>query len=92
MRRNEHIFGISFNKNTGQISLLGKSVARDIKDRLRASGLDTSGDLRVFTDARVVSHNANEVKPYPARGPNYRLYSWRINNLLAPTPSLKIGL
>jgi len=89
-RRNEYILGLSYNKNTGQITMLGKSLARDIKDRLRAAGLDTSGELRVFSDARVISHNAASVKPFKSKGPDYKLYTWKIPNLLAPTPVLKI--
>jgi hypothetical protein len=89
-RRNEYILGISYNSETGQISMLGKSLSRDIKDRLRESGLDTSGELRVFTDANVVSHNATTVKPFPSKGPDYKMYTWKIQNLLAPTPALKI--
>jgi hypothetical protein len=91
-RRNEYILGLSYNKNTGQIAMLGKSLKRDIKDRLRAAGLDSSGELRVFTDARVVSHNATTVKPFDSKGPNYKLYTWKIPNLLAPTPVLKIQI
>ena len=68
-RRNEYILGISYNSETGQISMLGKSLSRDIKGRLRAAGLDTSGELRVFSDANVVSHNATTVKPFPSRAP-----------------------
>ncbi len=89
-RRNEYILGLSYNKETGQIAMLGKSLQRDNKNRLRAAGLDTSGELRVFSNARVTSHNATMVKPYPAKGPGYKLYTWKIPNLLAPTPALKI--
>lgn len=89
-RRNEYILGIAYNSETRQISMLGKSLKRDIKDRLRASGLDSSGELRLFTDGEVVSHNATTVKPFPSKGPGYKLYTWKIQNLLAPTPSLKI--
>lgn len=89
-RRNEYILGIAYNSETRQISMLGKSLKRDIKDRLRASGLDSSGELRLFTDGDVVSHNATTVKPFPSKGPGYKLYTWKIQNLLAPTPALKI--
>ena len=82
-RRNEYILGISYNSETGQISMLGKSLSR-------AAGLDTSGELRVFSDANVVSHNATTVKPFPSKGPDYKMYTWKIQNLLAPTPALKI--
>ena len=91
-RRNEYILRLAFNKDTAQITMLGKSLSRDIKDRLRASGLDTSGELRIFTDGKVVSHNATTVKPYTAKGPAYKVYTWKIQNLLAPTPVLKIQI
>ncbi len=89
-RRNEYILGISYNSQTGQISMLGKSLKRDIKERLRASGLDSSGELRIFTDGLVTSHNATTVKPFPSKGPGYKLYTWKIQSLLHPTPALKI--
>lgn len=89
-RRNEYILGISYNKNTGQISMLGKSLASDVKARLRASGLDTSGELRIFSNGVVVSHNATTVKPFEKRGPGYKMYTWKIANLLSPTPAFKI--
>lgn len=89
-RRNEYILGIAYNKDTGQITMIGKSLARDVKDRLRAVGLDSSGELRVFSDGNVISHNATTVKPFPSKGAGYKLYTWKISNLLAPTPVLKI--
>lgn len=89
-RRNEYILGISYNSNTRQISMLGKSLKRDTKERLRAMGLDSSGELRIFTDGEVTSHNATTVKPFPSKGSGYKLYTWKIQNLLAPTPALKI--
>ena len=89
-RRNEYILGISYNFETGMISMLGKSLKRDIKERLRASGLDSSGELRIFTDGLVTSHNATTVKPFPSKGNGYKLYTWKIQNLLHPTPALKI--
>jgi len=92
VRRNEHILGISYNKKTGYISLLGKSLSRDVKNQLREKGLDMSGQLRVITDAKVTTHNATSVKRFRKKGPNYKVYIWKFANLLAPTPSLKISM
>lgn len=92
VRRNEQIFNIAYNRETRQISMLGKSLGRDVKDRLREAGLDTSGQLRVFSDANVTVHNATSVRPAPQKGEGWKLYVWDIPNLLAPTPSLKIAL
>lgn len=92
VRRNERILDLSYNHNTGQITLLGKSLDRDVKNRLRAAGLDTSGQIRVFSNAHVTEENASYVKPAPQKGPGWKLYVWNIKNLLAPTPSLIITL
>ena len=92
LRRNEHILGISYNKQTGMISMLGKSLKRDTKNQLREKGLDTSGELRVITNAKVASHNAGTVRKFPRKGPGYKVYVWRLANLLAPTPALKISV
>lgn len=92
VRRNEQIVNLSYNHETQQISMLGKSLKRDVKDRLREAGLDTSGQIRVFSDANVTMHNATSVKPAPQKGDGWKLYVWDIPNLLAPTPFLKIAL
>ncbi len=89
-RRNELFFTMGYNNETGQITMMGKSLKRDNRERIRAEGLDSSGELRLFTDGRVVSHNATTVRPFPNKGPGYQLYTWKIPNILAPTPVLKI--
>lgn len=92
VRRNEQILNIAYNRETRQISMLGKSLKRETKERLREAGLDTSGQIRVFSDANVTQHNATAVKPAPQKGADWKLYVWDMPNLLAPTPFLKIAL
>ena len=72
--------------------MLGKSLASDVKARLRASGLDTSGELRIFPNGVVVSHNATTVRPFEKRGAGYKMYTWKIANLLSPTFAFKTKL
>jgi hypothetical protein len=58
----EYIIGIRYNKKTRQISMTTKSVAKKAKKQLFDIGLNWTGKVRVFTDAKVVSHNATTVK------------------------------
>jgi len=57
----EYILGMRYNKKTRQISISTKSVAKSAKKRLNELGLDWSGKLRIFTDAKVLSHNATTI-------------------------------
>ena len=51
------------------------------------------GEIRVMTDAPVLRHNATNVTRGPSRlGPNYKTYTWKIDNIFAPTPSMGIAL
>jgi hypothetical protein len=92
LRRNEHIFGIAYNKETRIINMLGRSLSKKQKDQIVNQGLNTTGELRVITDTRVISHNANEVKDFPARGPRTKVYIYRIPNIYRATPQMQISL
>mgnify|MGYP007046948518 CR=1 FL=1 len=92
-RRNENMLGISYNSQTGQIGISGRSLQRDIRQRLNDMGLAMRGELRVITDAQVLRHNATKVaRSNSALGPNYKTYTWKIANIFAPTPSMSIAL
>ncbi len=91
-RRNENMLGISYNSNTGQISINGRSLQRDIRKRLDEAGLAMRGEIRVITDASVLRHNATKVSRKSALGPNFKTYTWKIANIYAPTPSMSIAL
>ena len=88
VRRNEHMLSISYNNKTGRVSVAGRSIKRDTKRQLAEMGLNMTGEIRVITDTAVISHNATGVKKLPKRGPGYRMYTWKINNIFDRTPSL----
>ncbi|HIM25153.1 MAG TPA: hypothetical protein EYM29_06000 [Rhodospirillales bacterium] len=88
----EYIVGVRFNKKTRRISMSGKSVKRDIKKQLDELGLGWTGQIRVFTDAKVISHNATGVKKNKRLGGRYMTYTWVVENIFAPTPSLIIQI
>ena len=92
LRRNEHIFGIAYNKETRIVNMLGRSLSKTQKDQIVEQGMNTSGELRVITDTKVISHNANEVKDFPARGPGTKVYIYRIPNIYRATPQMQISL
>lgn len=89
-RSSEYMLGISYNRETRRIALAGKSLAVDIKQKLDDMGLTSQGQIRVITDAKVVSHNATRVRANKRLGGRYKTYTWIIPNIFAPTPSLVI--
>lgn len=92
-RRNEYMLGISYNSESGRIGVMGRSMGRDVKNKLNEIGLGgTNGEIRVITDALVLSHNASRVSRNSSRGPGFKTYIWKIANIYAPTPSITIAL
>jgi len=92
LRRNEHIFGIAYNKETRIVNMLGRSLPKSQKDQIVQAGMNMSGELRVITDTKVISHNADEVKDFPSRGPRTKVYIYRIPNIYRATPQMQISL
>ena len=91
-RRNENMVSISYNSKSGRVNVGGRSLARKQRRQLHEMGLEVSGKLRVITDTEVIAHNATHVKKMPKRGPNFRMYSWEIENIFTPTPNITIAL
>lgn len=92
VRRNEQVLSINYSSKTGRISVAGRSLARDAKRQLADIGLNMTGEIRVITDVPVITHNATTVKKYRKKGPNFKTYTWKIDNLFAPTPSMVLAL
>ncbi|MBT7942410.1 MAG: hypothetical protein HN719_03540 [Alphaproteobacteria bacterium] len=88
----EYIIGMRYNKKTRKITVSTKSVAKSAKKQLQDLGLDWSGKLRVFTDAKVLSHNATTVKKNKRLGGRFMTYTWDIKNIFAPTSSMVLQI
>ncbi|MFQ5763497.1 MAG: hypothetical protein ACE5GT_01075 [Rhodospirillales bacterium] len=88
----EYLLGMRYNSKTRRISMSGKSLRRDTKKQLDELGLGSQGQIRIFTDAKVVSHNATSVKKNKRLGGRFMTYTWDIKNIFAPTPSLVIQI
>ena len=86
-RRNENMISISYNKNTGLITLAGKSIGRNNAGRLQAIGLGMRGVLRIKTDTRVIKHNAQKVIK---RG-QITEYVWEVLSIFDKAPNMVVS-
>ena len=86
-RRNENMVSISYNKNTGRITLRTRYVKKSDADRLTAIGLSMQGELRIKTDARVLSHNADKTKKEDLT----TTYSWNVKSFYQPAPKMIVA-
>ena len=84
----ENILGIRYNSKSGRISMSGKSLKKVTKKRLDEMGLGWRGQIRVFTDAKLITHNATRVLDDKRKGGRFKIYIWDLKNIFAPTPSL----
>ncbi|MEK7245184.1 MAG: hypothetical protein AAB223_04110 [Pseudomonadota bacterium] len=91
IRRNAAMLTVSYADTTGLVSIYGASLTKDNIDRVAALGLGSEGDLRLHTDAKVVSHNAASVRDNPKKGPNFKTYTWKVAGFEKP-PKLTIAL
>lgn len=92
IRRNENMMSLRYVKEDGLVHLSGATIGPKQKQQLADIGLEMVGELRLITDAKVISHNATEFKEWPSTGPRFYMYIWRMNNILAPSPKLTIKL
>ena len=88
----EYIIGLRYNKKTRQVSISTKSVAKKAKKQLYDIGLSWTGKVRVFTDAKVLSHDATSVKKNKRLGGRFMTYTWDIKNIFAPTSNMVIQI
>ncbi len=91
IRRNAAMLTISYADTTGLVSIYGASLTKENADRIAALSLGSEGQLRIHTDAKVVTHNATSVADNPKKGPNFKTYTWKVAGFERP-PKLTIAL
>ena len=91
IRRNAAMLTVSYADTTGLVSIYGASLTKENIERIAALGLGSEGQLRVHTDAKVVTHNATSVADNPKKGPNFKTYTWKVAGFETP-PKLTIAL
>ncbi|MBL6941480.1 MAG: hypothetical protein ISR53_04920 [Rhodospirillales bacterium] len=89
LRRNENLLSISYVKSKALVSIQGTPITRANAQRMVDSGLGLQGSLKVTTDAKVISHNANKVKDGEGRK---KTYIWVIKSPFDPSPKLSFNL
>ena len=87
-RRNENMLSITFNKNTGRIGLAGRHIQKRDGERIQAMRLDVKGVIRIKTDAKVLSHNAQ--KTFKEGG--VTVYGWRLKSVFDRAPKMEVVL
>ncbi len=86
IRSNARFFMIK-RREDGLIEVLGDRPQKKYVDGLIERGIDTRGVLRIWTKAKVLHHNAPQVrKGSPA------LYQWNIRSMRDPLPSMILQL
>ena len=89
LRRNEKFFTIKYVKTTGLVSMEGVALAPSNAKKLFDMGLNSQGQIRVKTDAKVISHNATKIRD---KNKAKKIYVWQIKSILDPVPRLTISL
>lgn len=92
IRRNENMLSIRYVKDDFTIQLAGKGLAQNQKQQLVDMGLDSVGEIRIITNGRVVAHNASSERDWPDKGPGYKMYTWPVPNIFAPSPQFVMSL
>ena len=87
VRTDSDILSISYVHDTGEITVRGAAVPDAQKQWVVDAGLNTIGEIRVITDARVLEHNAKGV--VPSEGGVEHV--WIIRDVNSPSVLLIIG-
>lgn len=87
MRRNEKFITVKYLQKKGIAVMEGTPISDTTAKRMLKEGLNIQGEIRVMTDARVISHNAAKVKGDP-NAPGDKVFTWKIVDVNTPTPRL----
>ena len=89
IRRNEAMLLIIYNKTKNVVTIQGASIAKSNKKRLLNMGLNSTGVVRIKTDARIINSNANTEKKR-SDGKAGKEFIWNITSIMNPKPLLTI--
>jgi hypothetical protein len=87
-RRNENIFSVTYNKEKAIITLKGKYIKKQDAERFEQMGLSLKGVVRIKTDAKVITHNAQKVWTEGL----VKFYGWRLESIRDKPPLLIVSL
>lgn len=89
LRRNENIISLKYVKKHNLVTIQGTPLSKAHAQRMVDSGLGMQGNVRVITDAKVKSHNAQSVTKGEGRN---KIYSWKITSPFSKSPKLTFVL
>ncbi len=87
-RRNENMLSITYDNKKAIVTLKGKYIKSQDAARLEQMGLNVQGVIRIKTDAKVVTHNAQKIWNEGA----VKFYGWRLNSIRDKPPLLIVSL
>ena len=85
VRLSSRFLTLKYNRNTGEITLIGGKPNKKQANALGEAGIEFNGILRVWTNAQPDRHNSKKVE---TRG-SLIVYSWKIENIDQPVPFFK---
>ena len=85
VRLSSRFLTLKYNRNTGEITLIGGKPNKKQANALGEAGIEFNGILRVWTNAQPDRHNSKKVE---TRG-RLIVYSWKIENIDQPVPFFK---
>ena len=85
VRLSSRFLTLKYNRNTGEITLIGAKPNEKQDKALEKAGIEFNGVLRVWTNAQPDKHNSKKVE---TRG-RLIVYSWNIDNIHQPVPFFK---
>ena len=85
VRLNSRFLTLKYNKNAGDITMIGGKPNKSQATQLEEAGLEFNGVLRVWTNAQPTKHNSKNVKPQG----KLVVYTWDIKNVRQKVPLFK---
>ena len=78
-RRNEPIIILRYSKEDRAIYLQTTPLSKTQQEQLKKLGLGMEGEIRVITDAKVLAHDATQIRK--TDDPRKKMYVWKIRGL-----------
>ena len=91
LRRNEKMLSLKYVKSNGLITMEGAAVPKSAYQQLADMGLNMQGQIRIITKARIVDHNATQVKG-KIKGRGEKTLTWKIKSITDATPRAVLSL
>lgn len=86
-QRNEAMLTLKYIEEKNIIVMSGASMSTSQRQQIADAGLNMTGEVRLITDAKVLSQNATEIRNVAGRA-GTKMYIWRITDINSPSPRL----